>query len=216
MQSDKLSGIILCGGRSTRMGRPKALLPFGAQTLLERMTGILGQVCGEIVVVAANGQELPPLPPAVRIVYDRQELRGPLEGLRAGLTSLTGDGQSAYLTSCDAALLRPALVRQVAGLLGPHQVAAPVIGGYLQPLSAVYRRDVLPIVERLLAGERRALVDLLHSVDTRAIDPQELTEADPTLQSFRNLNTPDDYLAALAEAGFEPSPDILAAWQKHA
>jgi molybdopterin-guanine dinucleotide biosynthesis protein A len=216
MQSDKLSGIILCGGRSTRMGRPKALLPFGPQTLLERMTGILGQVCDEIVVVAAKGQELPPLPPVVRVVYDRQDLRGPLEGLSAGLAALSEDLQSAYLTSCDAALLRPTLVRQVAGLLGPYQAAAPVMGGYLQPLSAVYRRDVLPIVERLLAGERRALVDLLHNVDTRAIDPQELIEADPQLQSFRNLNTPHDYLAALAEAGFEPSPEILAAWQKHA
>jgi len=216
MQSDKLSGIILCGGRSRRMGRPKALLPFGPQTLLERMTGLLGQACGELVIVAAAEQELPPLPPGVRVVYDSQVARGPLEGLRAGLASLSEDCQSVYLTGCDAPLLRPALVRQVARLLGAHQAAAPRIAGYLQPLSAVYRLDVLPIIERLLAGEHRALVDLLRSIDTRAVDPHELIGADPQLQSFRNLNTPDDYLAALAEAGFEPPPDILAFWQKPA
>ncbi len=63
-------GIVLCGGRSTRMGSPKALLPFGSETMLQRVVRLLGSVVSPIVVVAAPDQQLPPLPQGIVITRD--------------------------------------------------------------------------------------------------------------------------------------------------
>src|SRR5258705_212022 len=77
-------GIVLCGGKSTRMGASKALLPFGPETMLQRVVRLLETVVSPIVVVAAADQQLPDLPPDVIVSRDEREARGPLEGLRAG------------------------------------------------------------------------------------------------------------------------------------
>src|SRR5262245_36754359 len=98
-------GIVLCGGRSTRMGSPKALLPFGSETMLQRVVRGLGTVVSPIVVVAAEGQELPELPTSIVIARDENEDRGPLEALRAGLKGLPEGAEAAYVTSCDVPLL---------------------------------------------------------------------------------------------------------------
>ena len=91
----KLAGIVLCGGKSTRMGVPKATLPFGPETMLQRVVRLLGTVADPIVVVGARDQELPALPPAVLITRDERDARGPLEGLRAGLTALPAAADAA-------------------------------------------------------------------------------------------------------------------------
>ena len=91
--------IVLCGGKSTRMGTAKALLPFGPETMLQRVVRLLADVVSPIVVVAAVDQPLPDLPRQVIITRDEQEARGPLEGLRAGLKALPMDVESAYVTS---------------------------------------------------------------------------------------------------------------------
>src|SRR5688500_19602440 len=95
------AGIILCGVKSSRMGYPKALLPFGSELLVPRVVRLLGEVVSPIVVVAAAEQELPPLPPEILVARDERDSRGPLEGLRAGLAALRGGADYAYATSCD-------------------------------------------------------------------------------------------------------------------
>src|SRR5690349_14282011 len=92
-------GIVLAGGRPTRMGTSKALLPFGPETMLERVVRILSGIVAPVVVVAAANQELPPLPGDVIVTRDEREARGPLEGLRAGLKALPPDVDAAYVTS---------------------------------------------------------------------------------------------------------------------
>src|SRR4051812_9886641 len=94
-------GIVVCGGQSTRMGTSKALLPFGPETMLQRVVRILADVVSPIVVVAAIDQELPELPRDVLLTRDEQQGRGPLEGLRAGLKALPTHVDAAYVTSCD-------------------------------------------------------------------------------------------------------------------
>src|SRR6185312_15898389 len=95
-----LGGIILCGGQSRRMGRPKAWLPFGGEVMLPRVVRLLGEVVAPVAVVAAPGQDLPPLPAGVDVVRDEEEGRGPLQGLAAGLAALAGRADAAYLSSC--------------------------------------------------------------------------------------------------------------------
>ena len=200
-----VGGIVLCGGKSTRMGSPKAMLPFGSETMLQRVARILGTVVSPIVVVAARDQSLPPLPDSISITRDEREAKGPLEGIRAGLSALPKSIDAAYITSCDVPLLVPAFVERMVDLMGDHDIAVMEIDGFPHPLSAIYRRGTLPHVESLLAADRLRPVYLFDAVRTRRVTPEEMIAVDPQLRTLRNLNTPEDYRAALADAGI-PSP----------
>src|SRR5690349_7691008 len=104
----RTAGIVLCGGQSSRMGKPKAWLPFAGEIMLPRVVRLLAEAVTPIVVVAAPGQDVPELPAGVDVVRDPERGRGPLQGLAAGLEALTGRADAAYLSSCDVPLLRPA------------------------------------------------------------------------------------------------------------
>jgi molybdopterin-guanine dinucleotide biosynthesis protein A len=192
-------GIVLCGGKSTRMGVPKATLPFGPETMVQRVIRLLGTKVSPIVAVAAAEQTLPPLPAGVIVTRDEREARGPLEGLLAGLKALPESVEAAYVTSCDVPLLVPAFVEHMLDLLGDHDIAVMEIDGFTHPLSAVYRRSVLPHVESLLAQDRLRPVFLFDAVKTRRVSPDEMRTVDPDLSTLRNLNTREDYEAALKD-----------------
>jgi molybdopterin-guanine dinucleotide biosynthesis protein A len=193
-------GVVLCGGKSTRMGRSKALLPFGPETMLQRIVRLLGSVVQPIVAVAAVDQVLPTLPASVIVTRDEREGRGPLEGLRAGLTALPPEVEGAYVTSCDVPLLVPGFVGQMLDLTAGFDIAVMQIDGFAHPLSAVYCRTTLPYMEDLLARDRLRPAFLFDAVRTRRVTPAEIT-SDPDLRTLRNLNTPEDYQRALADAG---------------
>ena len=193
-------GIVLCGGRSTRMGVAKATLPFGPETMLQRVVRLLGTTVSPIVAVAAREQVLPALPHDVIVARDEREAKGPLEGLRAGLAALPVTVDAAYATSCDVPLLVPGFVERMLVLLGDHDIAVMEIDGFTHPLSAVYRRAVLPQVESLLAQDRLRPVFLFDAMRTRRVSPAEMHEVDPDLRTLRNLNTREDYEAALRDA----------------
>lgn len=185
------------------MGASKALLPFGAETMLQRVVRLLGTVVSPVVVVAAPQQPLPGLPDAVTVARDEQEGRGPLEGLRAGLKALPSGLDVAYVTSCDVPLLVPGFVTRMIELLeeGEHDVAVMEIDGFAHPLSAVYRCRTLPHVEALLAADRLRPIFLFEAVRTRRVTPAEVASVDPALSTLRNLNNREDYLDALTHAG---------------
>ena len=196
-----VGGIVLCGGRSTRMGVPKATLPFGPETMLQRVVRLLSTVVDPIVVVAARDQQLPELPSGVINTVDEREQRGPLEGLRAGLKALPRSVDAAYVTSCDVPLLVPGFVTRIIELLADHDIAVMEIDGFPHPLSAIYRRSMLPQVESLLVRDKLRPVFLFDALRTRRVRPEEMVSVDPNLRTLRNLNTREDYLAALSEAG---------------
>ena len=195
----RVGGVILCGGESKRMGRPKAWLPFGAELMLPHVVRLLGEAAAPLVVVAAPGQDVPPLPPDVTVVRDDEKGRGPLQGLAAGLRALRGRADAAYASSCDVPFLRPAFVRRLIDLLGDYAICVPRVGDYHHPLAAVYRIDVADAVNRLLAENRLRPFFLFEAVSTRVVEAAELADVDPTFQTLRNLNTPEDYEAALRE-----------------
>ncbi len=210
----RFGGVVLCGGKSTRMGYPKALLPFGSETTLQRVTRLLGEVVAPIAVVASEGQALPALPNDAIVTHDRRAGRGPLEGLHAGLMTLQDACDAVYLTSCDAPRLAPAFVRRMTELLGDYQVAVPCDGAFCHPLAAVYRMDVLPLVEELLAEDRLRLGLLFERAATRRIAMEDLRSVDPDLATLANLNDPSDYLNALAAEGLAPPAGILEHWTR--
>lgn len=200
-RSTAVAGIVLCGGQSTRMGRPKVWLPFGPEVMLQRVVRILSDVVSPIVVVAAAGQDIPDLPATVEIVRDEHEALGPLAGLAAGLKALVGRAAAAYASSCDAPLLTAAFVDYVIAALGDCDLAIPRDGKYHHPLAAVYASRLAMQVRALVDAQRLRPVYLLEQSRAREIDVSELRSVDPELRSLRNINTPADYAAALRDAG---------------
>jgi molybdopterin-guanine dinucleotide biosynthesis protein A len=196
-----VGGIVLCGGQSRRMGRPKAWLPIAGELMLPRVVRLLSEVVSPIVVVAALEQDLPPLPSDVQFVRDEEKGRGPLQGLAAGLAALQGRADAAYASSCDVPFLRPAFVRRMIELLGSHQICVPRVGDFHHPLAAVYRVEVLGIVRNLLQEDRVRPVFLFDAATTRVVCADELLDVDSEFATLRNLNTPEDYEQALRDAG---------------
>jgi molybdopterin-guanine dinucleotide biosynthesis protein A len=197
--------LILCGGKSSRMGRDKATLPFGSECMLQRVVRLIGTVVdvGHIVVVAAPEQSLPDLPAGVVIAHDVRSHRGPLEGLATGLRATSPTADAVYVTGCDVPLLAARFVERMFELLGEHDVAVPRDGEHHHPLAAVYRPRVLTAVERLLAADRLRPRFLFDEVSTREVPVDVLRAVDPQLDTLRNLNHPEDYQAALAAAGLK-------------
>jgi molybdopterin-guanine dinucleotide biosynthesis protein A len=209
------AGVVLAGGRSSRMGRAKADLDWHGSTLLHRTTALLARtVGGPVVVVAAPDQALPDLPPRVEVVADPVEGLGPMRGLATGLAALRERSPVAFVCSTDLPFLHPALIATVLRGFADHEavdVVLPVARGYRQPLAAGYRTALAGLVEKLLGeGDLRPGMLFRHcrvaQLDDAALlaDP-DLARYDPALDSLVNVNEPDDYAAALAR----PEPEIV-------
>lgn len=207
------AAIVLAGGRSSRMGSPKATLDWHGSTLLRRVTGIVARSVapGPVIVVSARGQSLPALDAAVEVVADEREGRGPVQGIAAGLAAIGDRAQIAYVSSTDVPLLHPAFVRAVVESLDDTvDVVLPEVGGFRQPLSAAYRVDLLEAINDLIAADRMRPAFLfehsrvLHVTETDLLKNGALSRLDPDLRSVSNLNEPADYERARAL----PAPEI--------
>ncbi|MHA6630511.1 NTP transferase domain-containing protein [Pseudonocardia sichuanensis] len=212
MTPTRIAGIVLAGGRSSRMGQPKATLEWHGSTLLRRTTGLLARaVDGPVVVVRAPGQPLPPLPDAVAVVDDPVEGLGPVQGIATGLAAVADRADAAFVCSTDLPFLHPAYVRRVLRLLDAGSDAVlPHARGHRQPLAAAYRAGLAPVLAQMAADRQLKLGQLFERCPTRRADDADLLAdahlraLDPELESVVNVNEPDDYRAARAR----PAPEI--------
>jgi molybdenum cofactor guanylyltransferase len=206
--------VVLAGGRSSRMGAPKAALEWHGSTLLRRTVGILSRATGgPVVIVRAVGQELPGLPKGILVADDPREGKGPVQGIAAGLAALRGHADAAFVSSTDMPFLHPAFVRRVLRVLGDGEgtdVALPVARGFRQPLAAAYRVSLAETAERLVAEDRLRPAFLFDQCTVETLDDTALKQdpvlaaLDPDLDSVVNVNTPADYQAARAR----PAPEV--------
>ncbi len=191
----KRVAIVLCGGKSSRMGRAKAWLPWFGRTMIEHVVHRLRSAVDEIVIVTSKQLDLPALD--ARVVEDREAALGPLAGIRDGLKAALGD--LAFVTSADAPFLTPKYVEE---MLDHGAPVAPRADGHVQVLSAVYPGSAWKEAEDLLSqGQRRPLA-LLERLGFEAIDldPGDLPAP------WQGFNTPAEYLAAARTA----RPDAVA------
>jgi len=196
------AGIVLAGGRSERMGRPKAELDWRGDSLAEVVCRTLETAgAAPVVVVRAAGQDLPALPASVEIVEDARPGRGPLEALAAGLRAIPTATERAFVSAVDAPFLAPAFVTCVVSAIERNvDAAVPVHDGKPHPLAAAYRvSPTLQAVERRLGGTDLSIRGLLDDLRVRRLEEADLLAyprlraADPQLDSLVNLNTPQDY-----------------------
>jgi molybdenum cofactor guanylyltransferase len=203
----RLAGVIICGGRSTRMGVSKATLRVGGETLVQRMVRLIAPQVSGVIVSTARGQELGGLPASVIRVEDRQADRGPIEGLYQGLAAAEQSGrEAAFVSAVDLPCLAPALIPRLAGRLpGGADATIPVHDGFRQPLAGLYRTHVRKTVEAAIEEGAFALQTLLDRLHIRELQPEAYADIDPEGRSFRNINTPEDYEQLLALLGNDGS-----------
>jgi molybdenum cofactor guanylyltransferase len=206
----RASGVVLAGGRSSRMGTAKASLEWHGSTLLRRTAGVLRRAgLDPVVVVRAPGQQLPDLPPWVQVADDPEEGLGPLQGIAVGLARAAAAGSpTAFVCSTDLPFLHAAFVARVLAPLSDRDldVVLPIARGYPQPLAAAYRTSLTAHVADLVAARRLRPAFLFEQVRTLRLDDADLLAddtlraADPTLDSVLNVNEPADYDDARSRA----------------
>ncbi|HEC33560.1 MAG TPA: molybdenum cofactor guanylyltransferase [Chloroflexi bacterium] len=189
-----LSGVILAGGRSTRLGRDKPLLELGGRTLVARALDVLAQLTDDLIVVTSLLSQL--LPVSARVVTDRYVGAGVLAGVHAGL--LAARGELAVVVACDMPFLNLDLLRYLISLAEETDIVAPRWID-VEPLHAVYRpATCLRPVERALARGERRIVSFYHEVKVRYVEQAEIAHFDPQGLSFFNINTAEDWERARA------------------
>jgi len=185
------------------MGTDKALLAVGASTVLERTVGVLTAVVEPVLVVAAAGQVLPPLP--VDVLRDELAGTGPLHAL-AGLTEAARRGADAALvTATDLPLLRQELLRVLLANAEPGLLVLPVVDGREQLLLAVWPTALAAPAHAAVAGGSRRVRDLLVLTAVRRLDAAallsdaELAAVDPGLRCMQGANTPAEWAQLVGE-----------------
>lgn len=171
------------------MGHDKLALRLGGETLLERTVRVVSEVTDEVLVTGLpDGHSAPP---GSRRIVDAAENTGPLAGLVAGLRAMHGD--RAALVACDLPYLEPRVLRLLLETVGASDAAVPIVDGRAQPACAAYGRGALPLAERRLRSAQRSLTALLDDLRVHWVHEETLRTLDPTLHSFINVNTPQDW-----------------------
>ncbi len=190
-----MTGIVLSGGSSTRMGCNKALLPWKDSTFLHVILQKLSLVCDELIVVA--NESLPAAFPGVRFVSDIIPFRGPLSGIHAGLVHASSP--YAFVTACDMPFIEPAAVAWMGSQLQDRDAVVPAEDTFIEPLFACYAKTCVPVIESLLLRDERKTQELFRHIHCRYISGNELRIFDPTLRFLRNINSPAEYQFAVNE-----------------
>jgi len=188
-----LTGVILAGGHSRRMGQNKALLPVGGRALVEVVAARLREAGLGPLVLVANDPE-PYARTGLPVVPDALPPGHPLVGVYSGVLHAGGP---AFVCACDMPFLSPALVAHMAALSDGVDAVVPRHGRKYEPLHAVYTPACLDAIRRCVAEGRRS-AGFLADVRVRFVDRDEVRRFDPALLSFFNVNTPDEYADALA------------------
>jgi len=193
--STPITGIILAGGGSTRMGKNKAMLPLPgnqAVTFVEHLAARLVACCAETLIVARDQAQAASYAfPGVHVTYDKTPGFGPLMGLYSGLSAI--DTRHALVVAVDMPFIQPALLSFLLSQpLTRGTLLVPMVHNIPQVLLAIYPRSTLPFIEKLIQQGRHDLRCLLEVAPVRYIEEAQLRQVDPQLRSFININTPGE------------------------
>ena len=196
MQID-VTGVLLAGGNSRRMGEDKRYLVVGEQTLLERGLAVLRSIFQEVLVVIA--QDSLPLKVAARVVRDLVPDCGSLGGLYTGLTQATTP--YIFVAACDMPFLDPAVITQFTSRRASADIVMAKLAARLHPMHALYSKGCLPVLEQMIRARQLKVQEMLShaSLHVRYVTDADLLTIDPSGRSFQNVNTPADLEAARSQ-----------------
>ncbi len=187
-----VSGIILAGGASRRMGQAKAALPWGTSTLLEHLLHRLLPRLEPLLVVCEGQMSFPGIGKHAQLVFDPISHLGPLVGFSNGLKHVPAD-RPVFLTGCDFPFLQSSIVDFLLDHLEGTDAAVPQWQGIVQPLAGLYHPRIAGTVAQQIATGTRSLMELLKQIQCNTVSESDWLRFDPTGQLLMNINTPEEY-----------------------
>lgn len=187
-----MTGIVLSGGENRRMGKDKAFLTIAGKPMIEHVLNALQGVADRIIIVSNSPQRYAAYDALV--VRDALDKRGPLTGIYTGLLHATDE--YSVVVACDMPFLNPRLIAYMAGLAEEYDIVLPKIGELVEPLHAIYRRSLLPVIEDHVRRNARQIRGIFSEARVRYVTESEIDRFDPERRSFKNLNTPEEYKEA--------------------
>ncbi len=183
---------VLAGGKGKRLGMDKTLLEIGGEPLLKRIVLTLGEGFPEVLVVVQEGNHVAEAVAGwgVRVVSDLLPGKGPLGGIYTALEYSTSN--HVFVMACDMPYPSRELIRLLLSRAPGWEAVVPRRGSYIEPLFAVYSRDLRKRIRERLETGRLKIHDLLDEVRVRYLDEEEVARSDPHFLSFFNINTPQD------------------------
>jgi molybdenum cofactor guanylyltransferase len=189
-----VTGILLAGGKSRRMGEDKRFLVLGEQTLLQRGLAALHSIFQEVVVVIA--QDSPPLHVDGRVIRDLVPDCGSLGGLYTGLMQATTP--YIFVVACDMPFLDQAVMTHFTNRKATADIVMAKLNGRLHPMHALYSKPCLPVLEQMIAARQLKIQEIVSQSTLRVgyVTEKDLSVLDPSGRSFYNVNTLADLEAA--------------------
>jgi molybdopterin-guanine dinucleotide biosynthesis protein A len=183
-----VSGIVLAGGQSSRLGMDKSFVNVNGQSLIEQIVAKLARLSDDVIIVANSPERYHHL--EVRVVGDIYPGKGALGGIYSGLKSAAN--AHSLVVACDMPFLDLNLLRYMILLARGHDVVIPRVRGLPEPLHAIYSKSCLEPIDRLLARGRLKIIDFFPEVRVRYVEEGEVDIFDPQHLSFFNVNVPGD------------------------
>ena len=191
-----ITGIILAGGKSTRIGANKPQLKIGKGHLIDRVADTLSQFTSSILIVTTEDQVslVESATHSARRVKDIYPGKGPLGGIYTGL--MHAETSYSLVVGCDMPFLNIGLIKYMIDGACGFAAVAPKIGWMIQPLHAIYSKSCVPSIETLIREDQLQIIKLFNLVNTRYVTQREIDQFDPGHLSFLNINTEGDLLKA--------------------
>jgi molybdopterin-guanine dinucleotide biosynthesis protein A len=187
-----ITGIVLAGGKSARIGANKPQLKIGKCHLIDRVLNTLSQFTSSILIVTTEDQIglAKSATPGARRVKDIYPGKGPLGGIYTGL--MHAETSYSMVVACDMPFLNSGLIKYLIDGASNFAAVAPKIGWMIQPLHAIYSKSCLPSIEALIREDQLQIIKLFNLVNTRYVTEKEIDQFDPDHLSFLNINTEGD------------------------
>lgn len=192
----KTTGLLLAGGKSSRMGTNKALLPMSEEINISKIAGEMELAVDETVIITNSPQDFSFL--NLPMVEDEFKGMGPLGGLHAGLSASKTDVN--VITACDMPFIKAALIKELLNHSTGFDAVVPEIEGQLHPLFAVYRKSTLPLLTACLKDHRLRMVAFLEEIHVKILKESDFRmyqeNRDLFTYMFYNMNNPEEYARA--------------------
>jgi molybdopterin-guanine dinucleotide biosynthesis protein A len=201
----KISGIVLAGGKSIRLGHDKTTEKVGNTTLIETVVSCLEHLCEEVIIVTAKERSFSQLVgyPGVRAATDIIPGQGSLGGIYTGLVK-SGSFYN-LIVAADMPFLNAPLLRYMIEAADGFDFVLPRVGKLFEPLHAVYSKNCVPAIENVLRQGKKMIIGIFDYVKVKYIEEAEIDRFDPRHLSFFNINTLEDLKAAKKIAGGSPA-----------
>lgn len=188
-----MNGIILAGGENRRMGTDKAFLEIDGRPMIDHILAVFSKLFEKTIVVTNTPDRYRDYD--VEVTSDALDIRGPLTGIYSGLLKSTEEYN--FVAACDMPFLNPRLISYMGDIAAGQDAVVPQFNGFLEPLHAIYRRGILPVIETQIRRQDRQIRGLFDHIQVRYVTEDEIVRFDPLKRSFRNLNTPKEYKEAV-------------------